>query len=317
MLTLNDFQAAQRVIAGKLHRTPILTSKTLSQMTESSLYLKAELFQKTGSFKPRGVLNKLSYLTPEERAKGLIGVSAGNHAQAVAYAARLNNIKATVVMPAKAVSSKVEATRGYGAEVILHGDMTQLFPKAEELIRERGLVLIHPFDDPKVIAGQGTVGVEILEDVPDAEVVIVPIGGGGLIAGIASAIKLLKPSVQVFGVEPEGANSMYRSLREGHAVTLDKVQTIADGLAAPFAGEVAYQIVKKNVDDVVLVSDSEILSAFRLIVERCKVLPEPAAAASVAALLSGRIKVKPGAKVVCVLSGGNPDLKNLSRLLES
>ncbi|MBI1730770.1 pyridoxal-phosphate dependent enzyme [Candidatus Acetothermia bacterium] len=317
MLTLNDIRAAQRVIAGKLHRTPILTSKTLSEMTETSLYLKAELFQKTGSFKPRGVLNKLYHLTREERAKGLIGVSAGNHAQAVAYAARLNNIKATVVMPEKAVPSKVEATRGYGAEVILHGDMTQLFPKAEELIRERGLVLIHPFDDPKVIAGQGTVGLEILEDVPDAEVVIVPIGGGGLISGISSAIKLSKPKVHVFGVEPEGANSMYRSLREGHAVKLDRVTTIADGLAAPFAGKLAYEIVKKNVDDVVLVSEGEILAAFRLILERCKVLPEPAAAASVAALLSGKIKVRPGAKVVCVLSGGNPDLKNLSRLMES
>ncbi len=309
MITLQDIHAARQIISNKLHRTPMVTSRILGERLGLSVRLKAELLQKTGSFKPRGVLNKIAHLSPEEKRRGLIAVSAGNHAQAVAYVARLENLRATVVMPESAVVSKVQATKEYGADVVLHGKMTDLFPKALEIQRERGLTMIHPFDDSYVIAGQATIGLEILEDAPDVETVIVSVGGGGLLAGIATAIKLQKPSVKIIGVEPEGAASMHRSLKEGKAVRLDKVETIADGLAAPFAGELAYQHVKNYVDEIVLVRDEEITKAMWFILERCKFLTEPAGAASVAALLSGKVRLPKGTKTVCMLSGGNIDLK--------
>lgn len=317
MLELHDILAAQQVIKGKLHRTPMFTSKAFGAWTETDLYLKAELFQKTGSFKPRGVLNKVNSLSSEERAKGLIGVSAGNHAQAVAYVAQIEKIHATLVMPEKAVKSKVDGTRSYGAEVVLHGGMKDIFPKAEELIEERGLTFIHPFDDWKIMAGQGTVGLEILEDVPDVEAVVVPIGGAGLFSGIASAIKLQKPAVRVYGVEPVGAAALFHSLDAGHPIKLDKIETMADGLAAPFAGENTYKVVKNYVEEIILVEEEEIQSAWRHILERCKIWTEPAGAAGIAALLSGKLKLPSGTKTVCVLSGGNFDLDRASAILSN
>jgi threonine dehydratase len=314
MITQQEIQVARKIIFGKLHRTPLVTSRTLSETLSLDVRLKAELLQKTGSFKPRGVLNKIAQLSASEKQRGLIAVSAGNHAQAVAYVARLEGLKVTVVMPENAVAAKVQATRSFGAEVVLHGKMTDLFPKAQEIQRERGLTMIHPFDDGAVIAGQATVGMEILDDAPDIEAAIVPIGGGGLIAGIATAIKLQKPSVKIIGVEPEGAASMYRSLREQKAVRLDKVETIADGLAAPYAGEIAYQHIKNYLDEIVLVRDEEILQAIWFVLERCKFLTEPAGATSVAALLSGKIKLPSGTKTVCVLSGGNIGLNRIWEL---
>jgi len=315
MISLSDIQSAQKYISGKLNRTPMLSSSTFSKMTGLDLRFKAEIFQKTGSFKPRGVLNKVRSLTADERAKGLIAVSAGNHAQAVAYAAQIEQIKATVVMPQNAVRSKAEATRGYGAEVILYGEMKDLFPHASELIEQHGFTMIHPFDDPLIMAGQGTVGLEIIKDVPDVDVVVVPIGGGGLISGIASALKLSKPNVKVYGVEPVGASTMLPSLNAGKPISIDEVNTIADGLSAPFAGTNTLAVVRDRVDEVVLVDDHEIASALKLLVERSKVLAEPAGAAGLAALLSGKLPIEPDSKVVCVLSGGNLDLDRIEHIL--
>ena len=315
MITLEDILAARTNIAGKLHRTPMLTSSTFSEMTGLNLSFKAEFFQKTGSFKPRGVLNKIKGLTSEERERGLIAVSAGNHAQAVAYGALIEQISAHVVMPANAVKSKADGARGYGANVILHGEMSDLFPKAEELIAEHGYTFIHPFDDPKIMAGQGTAGLEILEDVPDVEAVIVPIGGGGLISGVAAAIKLQKPNVKIIGVEPTGAASMKPSLEAGHPITLDKIDSIADGLSAPFAGKNTYEVVKEFVDEIVLVEDSEIAYAIKMLLERMKILTEPAGAAGFASLLSNKLKLPSDSNVVVLLCGGNLDLAKIDSIL--
>src|SRR5258708_4521605 len=271
------------------------------------------MFQKTGSFKVRGVLNKLHHLSEADKQKGVITLSAGNHAEALAWGARKAGIHATVVMPAHAVRSKVEATRGYGAEIVqTEGD---LLATCLAIQKERGLTLVHPFDDPLIIAGHGTIGLEILEDLPQVDVVVVGVGGGGLISGIAALLKARKPTVKVFGVEPEGASGMSQSLQRGEPVHLDKVNTIADGLAAPFAGEHTLAHVQAFVDKVVIVSDQEIVNAMGLIMERCKVLAEPAAASTLAAVLSGKLSLPPGATVLCVLSGGNIDRERLKTLL--
>jgi threonine dehydratase len=288
-------------------------SSFLGQQTGLKVYFKLELFQKTGSFKPRGVLNRLHHLTPEDKKKGVITLSAGNHAQALAWAATRSGIASTVVMPAASVKSKVEATRGYGGEVILsEGDLLKACMRIQA---ERGLVLVHPFDDPMIIAGQGTVGLEILEDLPQVDAVIVGVGGGGLISGIATALKARRPEVRVIGVEPEGASAMTQSLHRGEPVHLDRVDTIADGLAAPFAGVHTLAHVQAYVDDVLTVTDREIVEAMGLIMERCKVVAEPAAASTLAALLSGKTDLPTGSAVLCVLSGGNVDKERIQELL--
>jgi threonine dehydratase len=316
MVTLQDIHDARAILGSRLHRTPVLTATTLGEMAGVELLVKAELLQRTGSFKPRGVLTKLASLTPEERARGVIGISAGNHAQALAYGAAREGIACTVVMPATAVTSKVAATRGYGAEVVLHGATTiEAFAEYDRLRTARRLVAVHPFDDPHVIAGQGTVGLEILDDVPDVDAVVVPVGGGGLICGIATALKEQRPGVRVVGVEPDGAPSLTRALEAGRVVPLPSVQTIADGLTAPFAGPLTLDIAQRYVDDVVLVSDDEIAEALRLTLERTKLQVEPAGAAGVAALLARRCGVRPGARVVAVLSGGNVDRARLKEIL--
>jgi threonine dehydratase len=315
LVGLNEILEARRVITGHVHRTPMIGSTTLGRRIGAELYLKAELFQKTGSFKPRGALNKLKNLTEAEKARGVITISAGNHAQGLAYAATLLGIEATVVMPQTAVKSKVEATKGYGASVILHGSVKDLMSKCLELQEERGLTFVHPFDDLLIIAGQGTVGLEILEDVPTPDVVVVPVGGGGLISGVATVLKASNPAMKIIGVEPIGAAAMSQSLQQNTVVHLDKADTIADGLAAPFAGEYTLAHVKHYVDEVVLVSDEEMIEALRLIVERCKLLPEPSGAAGFAALLSKKIAISQGAQVVCVLSGGNIDRSHLKEIL--
>ena len=318
MVTLEDVQAAQRVIAGRLHRTPLISARSLGEMAQPHvrLFLKAELLQKTGAFKVRGALNKLAGVSAEQKQRGLITVSAGNHAQAVAWSAAAEGVPATVVMAETAVRSKVNATRGYGAEVVLFGtSMAGIFDHAHQLERERGLLFIPPFDDPRIIAGQGTVGLEILEDLADPDVVIVPCGGGGLVSGVAAAIKARRPQTRIVLVEPEGAPTMHKAMAAGKPVPLEKITTIADGLSAPFAGELTLAIVQKLVDEMVLVTDEEISTALGLVLERCKLLPEPAAAASVAALLSGKVKVKEGEKVVAILSGGNIDRERLKQML--
>lgn len=311
-ISLEEIQSAQKIIAGKLHRTPILRSSYLGSLLNLQLSFKCENFQKTGSFKPRGVLNKLAHLTDEEKNKGVISLSAGNHAQALAWAATESGIASTIVMPATSVRNKIEATKGYGGEVVLTEG--PLLDRCLELQKERALTLVHPFDDLHIIAGQGTVGLEFLEESNDIDGVVVGIGGGGLISGIATAVKLKSLRTKVIGVEPEGAAVMSESLQQGTAVNLKKLQTIADGLAAPFAGEHTLIHVQRYVDEVVTVADEEIIDAMRLLMTRCKVVVEPAGAASLAALLAGKVKFSPGEKVVCVLSGGNIDVERLKTL---
>jgi threonine dehydratase len=315
MLTLNDVLAAQRVIGGRLHHTPLIGSAALSAQVGAPLYLKLESWQKTGSFKPRGVLNKIAALSQAERERGLITASAGNHAQALAWAAGSEGIACTVVMPETAPAAKLAATRGYGGQVVLEPSTLTVFARAQALAAEHGYTFVPPFDDPAIVAGQGTVGLEILEDLPDLGTVVVPIGGGGLIAGIALAIKSRRPGVRIVGVEPEGAAAMWRSRQAGQPARLDKVATIADGLTAPFAGDLPFALVQQYVDDLVLVNDADILAAMTLILERCKLLAEPAGAAALAGLLSGAAKAQPNAPVVIILSGGNIDAARLAQLL--
>ena len=316
MVTLDDVYAAQQVIAGRLHHTPLLPSATLGALVGAPLYLKLENLQKTGSFKPRGVLNKIAGLSAAQRERGLVAASAGNHAQAVAWAAQALGAPCTVVMPETAPAAKLAATRGYGGQVVLEPGMFTLFPRALALAEEHGYTFVHPFDDPAVIAGQGTVGLEIFEDLPTVGTVVVAAGGGGLLAGIALALKSLRPQVRVIGVEPEGASSMWQSRQAGHAVRLDRVQTIADGLAAPFAGELCYELIEQYVDDLVLVSEDAMRAAMVLLLERCKLLVEPGGAAALAALLSHAIPLDPDQPVVAVVSGGNIDVARLLQVLQ-
>lgn len=316
-IPLSEIQAARKRIEGQLHLTPVLSSTTFAERAGvAAMYLKCESFQKTGSFKVRGALNAVMQLDAKARARGVVTVSAGNHAQALAWAARSVGAKCTVVMPATASETKAAASRGYGADVILHGTGAEAFAKAHELAAEKGFALVHPFDDIGVASGAGTVGLEILEQASDADIVIVPIGGGGLIAGVAAAIAQSNPKVKVFGVEPEGAASMRKSLDAGRAVKLDAPpKTIADGLAAPFAGELAFQVVREYVEDVAIVTDAEIADAASLILMRAKILAEPAGAAALAAVLTKRIPVARGARVVSIVSGGNVDAAKLKAML--
>jgi threonine dehydratase len=313
--TLADVEAARQVIAGRLHRTPLAGSATLGRRVGAPLFLKLESFQKTGSFKPRGALNKIAALGDQARARGLVTASAGNHAQALAWAAAAAGVACTVVMPAGAPPAKLAATRDYGAAVVQEPDVLTVISRAQALAAERGLTFVPPFDDPAIIAGHGTVALEVLEDLPDAGTVVVPVGGGGLIAGMAIALKGRRPATRVVGVEPEGAAAMWRSLRSGRPERLERVQTIADGLSAPYAGELTFPIVQRCVDDLVLVTDAEIRAAMVLLLERCKLLAEPAGAAAPAALLAGKVAVRPDAPVVAVVSGGNIDAARLAALL--
>ena len=309
----NDILDAREVIADRLHRTPVMGSSYLGEQTGVRLHFKLELFQKTGSFKVRGVLNKLHHLSPEDKKKGVITLSSGNHAQALAWAATQSGISSTVVMPAYSQPGKIDATRKYGGEVVLtEGDLLETCLTIQ---KERSLTLVHPFDDLKIIAGAGTVGMEILEDVPDADAVIVGVSGGGLISGVAAAVKSENPQIKVIGVEPEGASAMTKSLQQGEPVHLDRVDTIADGLAAPFAGKHTLSHVQAYVDEIVIVSDQEILEAMGPVLERCKVVAEPSAVSTFAALLSGKLNLPQGSTVVCVLSGGNVSRERLKALL--
>lgn len=314
MVELSDILIARDRIAGRVHRTPLLSARSLGEPAGVRLHLKAELLQKTGSFKVRGVLNKLLAMDPAERSRGLVSLSAGNHAAALAWGARAVGTTAAIVMPATAVQSKIDATRAYGGEVVLTEG--NLLDACLSLQRERGLTLVHPFDDPAVIAGQGTTGLEILEDLPDVDLVLVPVGGGGLLSGIAAAIKGRRPDTRVVGVEPTGADTVYRSLKAGKPLRLEgKPRTVADGLAAPFAGEHTQAQIGRDVDEVVLVEDEAILRALKLIMERAKLVPEPAGAAGFAALLAGAVTTDPGQCLACVVSGGNVDPALLRRIL--
>ena len=314
MIPLSRVRAAAEKIAGKVHRTPLLSASGLGARVGVALYLKCENLQKTGSFKPRGALNKVLALSPEERARGLVTVSAGNHAQAVAWAARIAGAACTVVMPTAAPESKIDATRGYGAEIVLHEDRATLFERLAEVRDARALSFVHPFDDPEIAAGAGTAGLEILEDLPDVDVILVPVGGGGILSGIASAAKEIRPSVRVVGVELAEGPGLAPALAAGKPVTVSRPWgTIADGMTPPFVGTLAVEVAKEAVDDVVGVSEAEIGEAMRLLMTRAKLYVEGAGAAATAALLAGKVRVRPGARVVAVVSGGNVDLSRIPR----
>lgn len=320
MITLDDIREAQSNIQGLVHRTPLMKATAIGAQAGVELYLKCENLQKTGSFKPRGQINKIAHLSQAERARGIITVSAGNAAQGCAFAARRVGAKCVVVMPKDAPQAKVDATRGYGAEVVQHGThttMASMFDKANELQREHGYTFSHPFNDHDVIAGSGSIGMEILSDLPDVDVVLVPIGGGGLISGIASAIKLISPRVKVVGVESVSGPAMQESIKAGHVARIDRGYSIADGIGAPFVGDLTLEICKSNVDSYISVTDAEIIDALKWILQRAKMLVEGAGAASVAGLLSGRAAIPQGSRVVCVLSGGNIDLTRVGDFLQA
>ena len=312
LVSLADIRRAAGRIAGRVHRTPVHRSSSLGGRWGVRLDLKAEVFQRTGSFKARGALNKVLSLSEADRARGVITVSAGNAGAAVAFAAASVGVPGTVVMPATAVPSKIAACRAYGADVVLtDGDLVECYLAT---MAETGRVAVHPFDDPAVVAGAGTVGLEIVEEVPDAELVLVPVGGGGLISGVAAALAALAPGVRVIGVEPENADVMTRSLQAGHPLRLPTARSVADGLAAPMSGAVTVAHVQAFVDRVVRVSDEDILRALALAIQHTKLVLEPAAAAPLAALMTGALDLAAGTRVVCVASGGNVDLSLLGRL---
>ena len=313
MLTLDKIYHAAYALKNVARTTDLLSCKSLSN--DANVYLKAENLQVTGSFKVRGAYYKISQLTEEQKQAGVIACSAGNHAQGVALAASNNGIKAVVCMPDGAPISKVEATKGYGAEVVLvPGVYDDAYNKALELQKEKGYTFVHPFDDEDVIAGQGTIGLEILDQLDNIDAVVVPIGGGGLISGVAFAIKSLKPSIKVYGVQAANAPSMYESVKQKKQITLDTVSTFADGIAVKHPGDLTFEIVNKYVEEIVTVSEDEIAMAILALMEKQKLVSEGAGATAVAAVIANKIPVK-GKNVVCVVSGGNIDVNILSRVL--
>jgi threonine dehydratase len=313
-VTLADIERARGIVAPVLHRTPLLSSRSLSERIGAVAYLKAENLQRTGSFKPRGAVNAISKLSKEQRARGIVTMSAGNAAQAIAFAARTAGVPVTVAMPQTAPQSKVDATRSYGAEIVFAPDMTKLVALVGELEKRSGAYFLHPYDDAAMIAGHGTCALEVLDDLPEADLFVVGVGGGGLIAGIAVAVAARRPGARVIGVEPTGAAAMRRALDEGEPVRLERIDTIADGLAAPVAGTIPLDIVRRFVADVVVIDDGLIAEGMRFLAQRAKLVAEPAGAAATGALIAGKIPVRPGERVVSIVSGGNVDLTRMSQI---
>lgn len=313
--TYDDILKANSTKSEKIRKTPIVYSPTFSMLSDSKVYLKSEYQQKTGAFKIRGAYHKIQTLTEEEKQKGVIAASAGNHAQGVAYAANAEKITCTIVMPKNASPAKVSATEGYGAEVILEGtNYDEASAKAKEIANDTGAILIHAFDDPEIIAGQGVIGLEILEEMPDVEEVYVPIGGGGLAAGVLIAIKTTHPNVKVIGVQSRSFPSMYESWKKGFITSVGGARTIADGISVKVPGQTTFSIIKDLIDDIVLVDDSEIIKAMFLLMERMKLVIEPAGAVGLAHLISQ--KPSPGKKVVSILAGGNIDMYLLGQVVD-
>jgi threonine dehydratase len=314
LVTLNQIQQARANLAGNINPTPLQHSSTFSALSGNDIFLKTENLQKTGSFKIRGAYNKIANLTREEKSKGVVAFSAGNHGAGTAYAAQRLGISATVVMPENPVASKKNAIVGYGARAIEYGTTSiAMYEKAFELHKEEGLVMIHPFDDLHIIAGQGTIGLELLEDLPELDAVVVPVSGGGLISGIAAAIKQIKPTIEVIGVNTEGATAMYSSLQEGRPVEVP-VNTIADGLMAKKPGDLTFVHTQRYVDDLVLVSEDEIANTVSFLAERAKLVVEPSGAAALAAMINGHVPLK-NKKVAIMVSGGNVCLNLFQSLI--
>jgi threonine dehydratase len=313
-LSLDDFREVRERIAPHIKHTPLLTSRQLSDATGYEARLKAELFQRVGSYKIRGPLNKFALMPDEQKRRGVVCSSAGNHAQGVALAAKIHGIRAVVCMATNATPSKVAATKAYGAEVVLHGSIwDEANEKAKELVRTEGLTYVHPFDDEQLIAGQGTVGLEIVQDWPDVEAVVVPIGGGGLISGVSMAVKAFNPAIKVIGVESSDGPAMQASVKSGKLETID-CRTVIDGLRVRRVGETNFSVVQRYVDDIVALPDRDIFEAMLWVMERCKLVVEGAAAAPVAAMLHGLVRLPKGSRVVAVLSGGNVNLQQLHGL---
>jgi threo-3-hydroxy-L-aspartate ammonia-lyase len=314
LIELDDVRAAAARLAGVANKTPVVSSRTLDALVDASVHLKAESFQRGGAFKFRGAYNKISSLPEEERARGVIAFSSGNHAQAVAIAARLLGTSATIVMPKDAPAAKLEATRGYGAEIVPYDRWTEDREAiVARIAEERGLALVKPYDDPLVMAGQGTTALELLDEVSDLDLLVVPIGGGGLIAGCATVAKALRPNMRVVGVEPEAANDTQQSLAAGERVHIDLPHTIADGLQSPAPGELTFEVNRQRVDDVVTVSEEEIVDAMAFLFDRMKLVTEPSGAVGVAALLTGRVR---GDRIGVVISGGNVGAARFVELLD-
>jgi threonine dehydratase len=307
--------AAGARIEGKVHHTPLLSATSLGERAGVRLHLKCENFQKTGSFKARGALNKVLSLSTAERAVGLVTVSAGNHAQAVAWAARIAGASCVVVMPSDAPISKMDAVRGYGAEVVAHPDRATLFDKLNEVRSARGLTFVHPFDDPDVLAGAGTVGLEILEDLSEVDAVLVPVGGGGLLGGVASAIKQKKPSVRIVAVELAAGPGLGPALAAGKPVPAPRpAGTLADGMTPPYVGALPLEIARQCVDQIATVTEEAIVEAMRLLMTRAKLYVEGSGAATTAALLSGSVRLPARSRVVAIVSGGNVDLSRVAAI---
>ncbi|MFA1755480.1 threonine ammonia-lyase [Fusobacterium animalis] len=313
MSKIQDFITAKEKLSKVLLKTSLIQSPIFSKEAGNEVYIKPENLQKTGSFKIRGAYNKITNLSDEEKKKGVIASSAGNHAQGVAYGAKESGIKAVIVMPKSTPLIKVESTKQYGAEVVLHGDVyDDAFKKAKELEEKEGYIFVHPFDDEDVIYGQGTIALEILEELPETDIILVPIGGGGLISGIACAAKILKPEIKIIGVEPDGAASAYEAIKEDKVVELKEANTIADGTAVKKIGDITFEYIKKYVDEIITVSDYELMEAFLLLVEKHKIIAENSGILSLAALKKLKEKNK---KVVSVVSGGNIDVLMISSMI--
>lgn len=316
LVSFQNILEASKKIRNFITRTPTYPSVAFSRRTGAEVYLKLESFQPVGVFKIRGAVNKIYSLSPSELKKGLIASSSGNHGLSVAYAAKIFGAKAVVVVPKNAVKEKIEAIESYGAEVVKYGkDYDEAYSKALEIQKETKTIFVHPFNDPFVIAGQGTIGLELLEGVPDLDTTIVPVGGGGLISGIAIAAKTLKPDIKVVGVQPEGASAVYRSWKAGKIVEIDSVRTVADGLVARKPLDLTFKIIRKHVDDILLVTDQEIGEAVLTLLREAHILAEPSGAASLAALLF-RYHPKPKEKVALIISGANISIDYLASLLK-
>ncbi|MDS0260071.1 threonine ammonia-lyase [Haloarcula sp. S1CR25-12] len=316
MLSVEDVQAARDRVAETTRQTPLEYSHTFSAMTGAEVHLKLELFQRTGSFKLRGATNRIATLSDEQRENGVVTASAGNHAQGVALAATRIGVDSTIVMPEHAPISKVKATRSYGGNVVLYGeDYDEAAERAHEIEREEGRTYVHAFDDDYVMAGQGTIGLEIYDELPEVDTVVVPIGGGGLISGIATALKGMDPSIRVVGVQAEGASSVAESLRKGERIERDSVETIADGIATRTVGEHTFEVIRDRVDSVVTVSDSEIAVALTTLLERSKTLAEGAGAVALAAVVESKFDYDDDEVIVPALCGGNIDLNTLTNVI--
>ncbi len=315
-ISFDDVKSAAQQLKGVANRTPVLTSRTFNERAGCQVFFKCENLQRIGAFKFRGAYNALSRLSQAEKARGVVTHSSGNHAQGIALAAKLLGISATIAMPTDAPASKVAATKGYGAKIVHYDRQSQdRAVITAQLVQTQGLVLIHPYDHPHIMAGQGTAALELLEDVPDLDLLVAPVGGGGLLSGCATAAKALRPDISIFGVETETSNDWWQSFQKGERVKIDPPQTIADGMRTQQPGELTFPVIRDKVAEILLVSDAQVVETLNFMLLRMKILAEPTGAVAPAALFHRRVKVSPGTKVGVIISGGNIDAELLAQLV--